>query len=65
VLSTWIDEVKGLSATTRQTVLQNLTVSRSELKEMNSDEIKRLLGIKPKEALLIAQFLNQAIDEED
>lgn len=65
VLSTWIDEVKGLSATTRQTVLQNLTVSRSELREMNAEEIKRLLGIKPKEALLIAQFLNQAIDEVD
>lgn len=65
VLSTWIDEVKGLSASARQTVLQNLTVSRSELAEMNADEIKRLLGIKPKEALLIAQFLNQAIDEED
>lgn len=65
VLSTWIDEVKGLSTSARQTVLQNLTVSKSELAEMNSDEIKRLLGIKPKEALLIAQFLNQAIDEDD
>jgi hypothetical protein len=31
---------------------------------MNVDQIKRLLGIKPNEAKLISQFLNEASAEE-
>lgn len=65
VLSTWVDEIPGLSSSTRQTILQNLTVSRAELREMSGDEIGRLLGLKLKDAKLVAQFLGQATALED
>ncbi len=58
IVKTWVDSIKGLSAKTKKTILENLTFSREELSEMKADEIGRLLGIELKEALKVAQHLS-------
>ncbi len=63
IVKTWVDSIKGLSAKTKKTILENLTISRDELAEMKVDEISRLLGIELKEALKVAQHLNAGPSE--
>lgn len=58
IVKSWVDGIKGLSAKSKKTILENLTLSREELAEMKVDEISRLLGIELKEALKVAQHLS-------
>lgn len=58
IVKSWVEGIKGLSAKSKKTILENLTLSREELAEMKVDEISRLLGIELKEALKVAQHLS-------
>ncbi|MBY0518349.1 MAG: excinuclease ABC subunit UvrC [Bacteriovoracaceae bacterium] len=65
VMATWIDEVEGIGEKVKQTILKNLNVPKETLKEMNANDISKLLGITIKQAVSITRHLNRAIEEDD
>jgi excinuclease ABC subunit C len=64
IVKSWVEGIKGLSAKSKKTILENLTLTREELAEMKVDEISRLLGIELKDALKVAQHLNAEPNED-
>ena len=65
VLGTWLDEVEGLGEKGKQLALQNLTVTKEELRLMNVNEISKLLGLTTAQGKAIARHLSQATESED
>lgn len=65
VMGTWLDEVEGLGEKGKQLALQNLTVTKDELRAMNVNEISKLLGLTTVQGKAIARHLSQATENED
>jgi excinuclease ABC subunit C len=63
VMGTWLDEVEGLGEKGKQLALQNLTVTKEELRLMNVNEISKLLGLTTAQGKAIARHLSQAHEE--
>ncbi len=62
VLSTWVDEVKGLGEEGKKKVLQHLSMSREELKEYSVNDIMNYFGIKSPQAKALRAFLHEGAD---
>jgi excinuclease ABC subunit C len=59
VVSTWLDQVKGLSHETRNKILSQLSVSEKELKELTVQDLMNYFGLKPAEAKVLWNYLNK------
>lgn len=64
-LGTWLDEIDGLWARSKETVLKNLTMSKEALRAMSAQEIERLLGIPHSQAKLVWEHLQAEVEGED
>jgi excinuclease ABC subunit C len=62
VMSTWLDEVPGLSADTRRKILTQLTTGPEELKSYTVNDLMNLLGIKSPQAKALWKYLHQHQD---
>jgi excinuclease ABC subunit C len=58
VMSSWIDEVKGLGDDTRKKILSQLTVSKEELLEFSVTELMNYFGIKSPQAKAVWAYLH-------
>jgi excinuclease ABC subunit C len=59
VISTWVDEVKGLGEEAKKKVLTNLTMSQEELKEYSVNDLMNFFGIKSPQAKALRAYLNE------
>jgi excinuclease ABC subunit C len=64
-LGTWLDEIEGLGAKTKQTVLKNLTMSKEALRAMTASEVERLLAVSGPQARLIWEHLQNEVEGEE
>ncbi len=60
VLSTWLDEVKGLGADGKKKVLSNLSMSQEELSELNVNELMNYFGLKSPQAKALWDHLHKS-----
>lgn len=59
VLSTWLDEVKGLGADGKKKVLSNLSMGQEEMKELNVNELMNYFGLKAPQAKALWDHLHK------
>jgi excinuclease ABC subunit C len=59
VLSTWVDEVKGLGADGKKKVLSNLSMTKEELKEYSVNDLMNYFGLKGPQAKALRAFLHE------
>jgi excinuclease ABC subunit C len=59
VLSTWLDEVKGLGADGKKKVLSNLSMGQDEMKELNVNELMNYFGLKAPQAKALWDHLHK------
>jgi len=59
VVSTWLDEVKGLNGDTKKKILSQLTLSQNELKNLSMQELMNYFSLKPPEAKILWRYLNK------
>jgi excinuclease ABC subunit C len=59
VLSTWVDEVKGLGADGKKKVLSNLSMTQEELKEYSVNDLMNYFGLKGPQAKALRAFLHE------
>lgn len=59
VLSTWLDEVKGLGEEGRRKVLSQLSMTQEELREYTQSDLVNYFGIKPNQAKALWTYLHQ------
>lgn len=62
VISTWVDEVKGLGEEGKKKVLTQLTMSQEELKEYSANDLMNFFGLKPPQAKALRAYL---LEEDD
>jgi excinuclease ABC subunit C len=65
VLSTWLDEVKGLGVDTKMKILSHLSVSRDELKNYTVTEMMNYFGIKNPQAKALWVHLHEDLENDD
>ena len=58
VIRSWVDEVKGLSEKMRTKILQENTLTKRELKELELNDLQEKLGLNPKHARIVFQYLH-------
>ena len=58
IIKSWVDEVKGLNEQVRKTLLQNLTLSKQELKELTYEELVGELKLEKRHASKLYQYLH-------
>lgn len=63
IVKTWVDGIKGISAKAKKTILENLTMTREELSELNVNELSKILGIELKDALKVSRHFDQVKKE--
>jgi excinuclease ABC subunit C len=59
VLSTWVDDVKGLGVEGRKKVLLHLSMSKEELKEYSVNDLMNYFGIKGPQAKALREYLHE------
>src|SRR5690606_1460539 len=59
VLSTWLDEVKGLGEETKKKVLTQLSMTQEELKEFTVSDLMNYFGIKNPQAKALWMHLHE------
>jgi excinuclease ABC subunit C len=59
VLSTWLDEVKGLGEEGKKKVLSQLSMSQNELKELSVNDLMNYFGIKSPQAKALWAHLHE------
>jgi excinuclease ABC subunit C len=65
VLSTWLDEVKGLGEETKKKILSQLSMSQAELKSFTVSELMNYFGIKNPQAKALWAHLHEDDVTED
>ncbi len=65
VLSTWLDEVKGLGDETKKKILSHLSMSRDELKNYTVTELMNYFGIKNPQAKALWAHLHEDHEVDD
>jgi excinuclease ABC subunit C len=58
IIKSWVNDVKGLNEKTKQSILQNLTMSKSEVKRMKIKEIQDFFGLEIRHARVLYNFLH-------
>lgn len=58
IIKTWVHEVKGLGDKARQTILENLTMTKDEMKKMNIKELQDFFGLEIRHARILFNFLH-------
>ena len=58
VLSSWLDDVKGIGEKTKEQILKQMNLTQEEVSKLNVDEIERTLGIKKRHAKIIYDHLH-------
>lgn len=58
IVKSWVYDVKGLNDKVRQSILQNLTMNKSELKKMNIKELTDFFGLENKHARIFYDYLH-------
>jgi excinuclease ABC subunit C len=58
ILTSWLDEVPGIGAKTRDKILQHLTLTKDEVKNLNIKEISDHLGVNIRHARSIYETLH-------
>jgi len=59
VMSSWVDEVKGINEETKKNILRNLTQTREELLNFTTQDLVNLLGLKIRDAKILWAFLHK------
>lgn len=59
VISTWVDDVKGLGEEGKKKVLSQLTMSQQELKEYSANDLMNFFGLKPPQAKALRAYLHE------
>jgi excinuclease ABC subunit C len=59
VISTWLDEVKGLGEEGKKKVLTQLTMSQEELKEYSANDLMNFFGLKLPQAKALRAYLHE------
>jgi excinuclease ABC subunit C len=59
VVSTWLDEVKGLNGETKKKILSQLSLSQNELKNLSMQELMNYFSLRPPEAKILWKYLNK------
>ncbi len=59
VLSTWVDEVKGLGEEGKKKVLANLSMTQKELKEYSVNDLMNYFGLKSPQAKALRAYLHE------
>jgi excinuclease ABC subunit C len=62
VLSTWVDDVKGLGEEAKKKVLMNLTMTQEELKTYSVNDLMNYFGIKSPQAKALRAYLHEDSD---
>ena len=65
VLSTWLDDVKGLGADTKKKILAQLSMSQEELREYQVNDLMNYFGIKSPQAKALYAHLHGDSEEKD
>jgi excinuclease ABC subunit C len=65
VLSTWLDDVKGLGAEAKKSILTQLTMSREELKAYTVNDLVNYFGIKTPQAKALWTHLQEESKSND
>ena len=65
VMSTWLDDVKGLGAETKKQILTSLSMTKEELKAYTVNDLVNYFGIKNPQAKALWTHLHEDGDEED
>jgi excinuclease ABC subunit C len=58
IIKSWVSDVKGLNEKIKQSILQNLTMSKSEVKRMKIKEIQDFFGLEIRHARILYNFLH-------
>lgn len=58
VLSTWLDDIKGLGEESKKKILTQLSMSQEELKSFTQSELANYFGIKPMQAKALWEHLH-------
>lgn len=58
IVSSWVDDVKGIGPKTKKTILQHLNNTQDELAKFNIKELQDTLGIELKHARILYEFLH-------
>lgn len=62
VLSTWLDEVKGLGSEGKKKVLSQLSMTQEELKDYSVNDLMNYFGIKSPQAKALWSYLHEDIE---
>jgi excinuclease ABC subunit C len=62
VLSTWVDEVKGLGEEGKKKVLANLSMTQKELKEYSVNDLMNYFGLKSPQAKALRAYLHEDLE---
>ena len=62
VLSTWVDDVKGLGEEAKKKVLMNLSMTQEELKNYSVNDLMNYFGIKSPQAKALRAYLHEDSD---
>ena len=63
VLSTWLDEVKGLGEDGKKKVLSQLSMTQDELKDYSVNDLMNYFGIKNPQAKALWVHLHEDVDK--
>jgi excinuclease ABC subunit C len=58
IIKTWVSDVKGLNEKIKNSILQNLTMSKSEVKRMKIKELQDFFGLEIRHARILYDFLH-------
>lgn len=58
VLTSWVDNLKGIPENIKKDILRINTLSLSELAQMNINDLQNFLGLSPKHARIIFDYLH-------
>ena len=64
IITSWVEEVRGLNESVRTEILRVNTMSLEELREFNMKSLQDYLGINSKHARAVYEFLH-AIDKKN
>lgn len=65
VLSTWLDDIKGLGEESKKKILTQLSMSQDELRSFTQSELANYFGIKPLQAKALWEHLHAEDVEEE
>lgn len=65
VLTTWLDDIRGLGYETKNKILRNMTMSKEELKSYSVNDLVNFFGIKTPQAKTLWEHLQEVVKDEE